>query len=141
MKVSLSALLFPALTVAVAACGGDDGDCAEPITDGTGTWTITEVVDGSDCDEGTYTENYTVSVTQSGNSLTVVAPTGTFSGEICGNKVSWSGSYPEDGGTTTATIDLTVSADGNSLNGSVTWSWTDGSDSCAGTSQTTGSRQ
>ena len=125
-------------SVALLACGDD-----EPTGNGSGlnvagTWTITETADGTDCGDGISTFTYTIGVAQSGSNITVTADGLTFSGTLSGNQLVWSGSYPEDGGTTTANVTMTIASDGNSLSGSSTWSWTDGIDSCTGTSTFSG---
>ncbi|MCL7976333.1 MAG: hypothetical protein M8863_03400 [marine benthic group bacterium] len=40
------------------------------------------------------------------------------------------GEYPEGGGTTSATYNLTVDANWNRMTGNEIWSWTDGVSSC-----------
>lgn len=130
--------------VAVISCGGGgdgDGGGGGTCEEVAGTWDMTEVVDATDCGDGTYTENITYTVTQNGCNITVVPssnPSLSFSGSVNNDRISWKGSWPEDGGTVTATIDITIN--GNSLSGSATWSWTDGSDSCSGTTQLSGTR-
>jgi len=110
-----------------------------------GTWTTTENVNATACGEGTYYQYYTYAVTQSGCNITVV-PQGTtlqFSGTVNGNQLSWSGSYPESGGTTTInSLTLTVSADGNTFTGSSSWTWrSSGGSTCSGTTQVIGTRR
>lgn len=131
--------------LALCACGGGGGGGGEgtppatraPSADLTGTWTVTETGVSNCPGEATFSVGpYQVNVTQSGNNLTVVTPAGTFSGTIDGDKAKWTGSYPEDGGTTTITsMTLTVSADDNHFSGSSTWSWSDGRNTCSGTTQ------
>lgn len=132
--------------IAVAGCGDDktptgSGELEPPVTDLSGSWSVSSRDDGTDCGDGVTTNIYTILVTQMGNDLTVQAPTGTFAGIIAGRTVTWSGSFPEGGGTTTiANLILTVEADENGLVGSSSWSWTDGVDACAGTSEITAVR-
>jgi hypothetical protein len=131
-------------SLAVISCGGGgdgDSDNGGTCEDASGTWNMTEVVNATDCGEDTYTENITYTVTQNGCNITVVPSSDSslsFSGSVDNDQVSWTGSWPEDGGTTTATIDITIN--GDSASGSATWSWTDGSDSCDGTTQISGTR-
>jgi hypothetical protein len=137
-NLSLVVLAFAISILTACSGGGGGGDGGDtppeqkpPVADLSGTWNITE--DGtSNCPgEESYHYEYSIVVTQSGNNLSVSAPAGMFSGTINGNRVAWTGSYPEDGGTTTITaMQLTVSNDGNSLSGSSNWSWSDGSESC-----------
>ncbi|WP_455210292.1 fibronectin type III domain-containing protein [Kaarinaea lacus] len=137
LSLSTCALILAILT----ACSGGGGDGTSPglnapVADISGTWNITE--DGSsNCPgEQAYHNEFSIIVAQTGNSLTVSTPAGTFNGTIDGDRVAWTGSYPEDGGTTTITaMQLTVSSDGNSLSGTSSWNWSDGIDSCSGTTQ------
>lgn len=133
----------------ISACGGGGGGGgSEPALTSTcadvaGTWTTTEQVNATACGEGTFTEHLTYTITQNGCTITVV-PQGTnlkFTGNVNGNKMGWSGSYPEEGGTTTInSLTVTISADGNSFSGSASWTWSDGRSSCSGTTQSTGTR-
>jgi len=50
------------------------------------------------------------------------------------------GSFPEDGGTVTVNATLIVSAEGDSMQGSDDWTWTDGSESCSGSDSLSGTR-
>ncbi len=135
---------------ALAACGGrgggggGGGSCTAGTTcvNVAGTWTTTEMVDATACGNGNYTDYGTYTVTQSGSScnLTVTDATGnSFSGAINGSQVCWSGSYPTSGGTTTIRS-LMLSVSGDSLSGTASWTWTDGSTTCSGTTRTTGVR-
>lgn len=112
------------------------GDVCEPI-DVEGTWQVTDINDETDCGEGINTVQYTIDITQNGERITVYKdPEGTFTGTLSGNTITWSGSYPEDGGTTTiSSMTVNVSDDGNRFTSQSSWSWTDGIDSCSGTSQ------
>ena len=79
-------------------------------------------------------------VTQDGNSISLLDSDGnSFAGTVAGNTISWTGSFPEDGGTTTIES-LTLTLTGDTLSGNSTWSWTDGSASCSGSSQISASR-
>jgi hypothetical protein len=133
----LTTLLCATLAVALA-CGDDDAPTGTTDLEVAGTWSITEVVSTSGaCSSGT--DTYTATVTQSGTSITVNIGGLTYGGTLSGNSLSWSGSYPEDGGTTTTSISLTF-ASNSSLSGSSSWSWTDGMESCTGTSTISGSK-
>jgi hypothetical protein len=140
----------------LAACGGggdaqvdtdevgaDEVDSDEVI-DLTGSWSISERGVSNCPGEENYTEGpYSVTVTQSGNNLRVVTAAGTFTGTVRGRQLSWTGSYPEDGGTVTITaMTLTASADGNSLSGSSNWTWNGDGETCSGNTQAiTGTRR
>ena len=105
-----------------------------------GNWNITETSGPNNCGEtqGVLT-NYVGSINQAGTSITASFGGGTFSGNLVGNTISLSGSMPEDGGTTSSTMNISVLS-GNSLSGSVSWSWSDGGESCSGASSISGSR-
>jgi hypothetical protein len=149
VKSILSAAGLVALLM-LTACGGGGGAPAAgqetpaastvpdaPIADLTGTWTITET-GVSDCPaKSTFTRGpYQATIEQLNGHLTVQAFSSSLTGSIAGDNVSWTGSYPEDGGTTTVTsMTLTVDVDGNILTGTAEWTWSDGRVSCAGTSQ------
>lgn len=135
--VCIAALLL------LEACGGggggsdDTGESGAGVVDLTGIWSITES-GVSNC-PGLASYSYgpsQITITQNANGLTVVAPAGTFSGSVDGDRAEWSGSYASGGGTTTITsMTLTVAADGNAFSGSAEWSWANGQSSCSGTSQ------
>jgi glucose dehydrogenase len=112
--------------------------CDDSTFNVTGLWYITETEKPNTCDDPT--GSFNLSVVQSGKNVTVeVDYSGSImSGTYCGNVISSSGSYPEEGGTTTISVTATVS--GNSLSGNAVWSWTDGFQDCSGTSVFTGAR-
>lgn len=123
------------------ASGGSDvgvgGSGRPPIADLTGSWRVTESGVSNCPGLATYTvPAFEIDIAQNGNTLTVVAPSSTFPGTIDGDTFSWSGSYPSGEGTTTIrSMTLTVASNGNAFSGSATWSWSDGTTSCTGTSQ------
>jgi chitodextrinase len=160
----VKAVLLSILLLAVSACGGgggggnnggnngNNGGSAPsqpapqpPASSGTaldvaGDWNVTENIT-SNCPGDPNHAQYLVSITQNGDNLTVFAGGQSFSGKLQGNSVSWTGSFPEDGGTTTITdLKLNLSGDGNSLTGTSKWTWSDGSDSCSGVSQVSANR-
>jgi hypothetical protein len=99
-----------------------------------------EVVDGSACGEGTYTDNKTYVITQSGCDITLTNSGLTFHGSIDGSNLSWSGSYSEGTGTTTITgMAVTLSSDLGTATGTAHWTWT-GSSTCSGTTQITATK-
>jgi len=145
MRNNLYLLPILVLGLTLGGCGGSSGgsdDPDDPIADVSGTWDITETMGSNSCDEVPGTINtYEVTVTMSGNSVTVVTPVGTFTGTIDGDQLEWTGSYPEDGGTTTIeNMDLTVSVNGSSLSGATNWSWTNGNINCSGVTSVSGVR-
>ena len=70
-------------------------------------------------------------VTQNGNSVTIVAEGITFTGTVSGANYSLSASYAEDGGTTTISLNSSLSSS-TSGSGTIAWSWTDGYYYCNG---------
>jgi len=134
--------------------GGGDGDTEDAQALGSadvgqasiaGSWSIHEQVDGIGCGNGTYEDEYQISVVQDGSHITVTAPLDAypyeaqFLGTVDGNHVQWNGEYPEEGGTTSVD-NLSVTVDGNTLSGMASWTWSDGQFSCAGTTQVSGQR-
>jgi hypothetical protein len=115
-----------------------DDDTSEGNTDVSDSWSISETVNANACGEGTYTDSYALTITQSGSQLSVQSSIGTHTGTVSGNQLNWSGSYFEDGGTTSTSISATFS--GNSLSGSSSWTWSGGGEFCSGTSSFTGTR-
>jgi hypothetical protein len=126
----LFGFLMALAVLAFTACG--DGDCAEPV-DVAGEWqmTATPIEDTCDGEPGApYT--FRVTITQEGNALTGQTPEGPMAGTICGDQIRMSDSWTEAGVAQTVNLELTISADGNSVEGSDTWTWTDATQSCGG---------
>lgn len=136
----LSALFMLALTVSCGSSGGSSSSSGGGTCEsGVGTWAVIEISDERDCGGGGAVPSfYTIVVAQSGCDVTLTTPAGVFSGTMSGSTLTGTGSYPEDGGTTTATITATIS--GSSISGSSNWSWVGGS-SCSGTSTFTGNKR
>jgi hypothetical protein len=137
MRYVLGFVCVLAVGVAFVACGGEEG-CAEPV-DVAGNWQMTSTVVSDNCD-GRENQTFPMTITQDGDALTVETPELTFTGTICGNEIQMDGSFPDEGGTTTVKATLVVSTDGNSMQGSDTWTWTDGFDSCSGSDSLSGTR-
>ena len=131
--------LFLLLIVGMTAgCSGDNGPAGlePPDYDITGTWTLTETADETDCDEGVNEYVYDAIIVQDGNDLTVTIHGTPCSGKISGSRVWWSGNLPEAGGTTTIHgMDLTVAEGGEEMAGHFEWDWTDGEGACSGSSE------
>jgi len=109
----------------------------------TGTWSIQETITGNCPDEDyPYTNTYMAAFVQTGNHLTFTSTsTGTsLSGTISGNSITLTGTRPSKGGTTSINFPGTVSSDGNTVTGTATWTWTDGSYTCSGTTVVTMAR-
>jgi len=117
----------------------------EPAIDLSGTWNVQETKYGN-CEGSTYPqyEAYTATASQTGNDFNSIYTsdneTNTISGTISGNALTWQETRTDDNGTTSIDFSGTVSGDGNTINGTATWTWTDGSDNCSGTTQITVTR-
>jgi len=132
------------MAAVVAGCGGGGGGgsaaapaaAAAPIGDVSGVWAVVESDVTSPAPEcmtpGNPPVNYPLTVAQdtpATNAITVTDASNpdtstNFSGTINGNKLSWSGSFKERGGTTTYnSVDLTVGTDCNALAGTTTWTY------------------
>lgn len=102
----------------------------------TGQWALVMIDTRNSC-EGETTGKLSearVFVTQTGSSLSVCDLSGScLSGSIQGSSVNWNGSFIEDGGTTTVSVSMTLSEDRNTMVGESNWSWTNGGESCSGT--------
>ncbi|WP_341936662.1 hypothetical protein [Marinimicrobium sp. C2-29] len=123
---------------------GDSGSGGDTTLDISGTWTfdINDSTDVVECEDDRI-ENFVV--VQTGTDLEVTDEGGhNYSGSLSGSSLVWTGSYPEDGGTTETSLEATVTADGAgsmSMSGSSAWSFTmDGETDpyCSGTSTFTG---
>jgi len=105
-----------------------------------GSWRIIETIGANTCNEPTGAQPaYTVQVSQRENVLTVTTGSRSFVGTVVNNRLGWTGSYPEDGGTTTITaMNLLFSEDGSSISGNTSWTFTDGSTNCGGSTAVSG---
>ena len=161
----LSWLIAVSLAAVVAGCGGGGGDAAParpataaaPIGDVSGTWSITEsgiIADKTQCEPTSNPlANYKLTVEQATpttNAITVTdaansSPAAIFSGTIKASALSWSGSFPERGGTTTYnSVDLAVGTDCNTLSGTTNWTYVQdpavATFSCTGTTTLSGTK-
>ena len=162
----LSWLIAVLLAAVVAGCGGGGGGgaapaapvaAAAPIGDVSGTWSITEsaiIADQLQCaPPGNPLANYALTVAQTTpttNAITVTdaansSPATDFSGTIKGSALTWSGSFPERGGTTTYnSVNLTVGADCTTLSGTTNWTYVQdpavATFSCTGTTTLSGTK-
>jgi len=116
--------------------GGDGGSGGE-TANVAGQWKMVSTVVTDDCDKRT-SQTFGMTITQGGSTVTAYTREFTFGGTVEGNRVQMSGSSPLDGGTMTMNTTLIVSADGNSMEGSDSWTWTDGSESCSGSDSLSG---
>lgn len=134
-------------TLILAGCGGgDDSPGGASCKAGTtcanvaGTWLVTSNVNGTACGDGTYTQVDYITIAQNGCAISATVDGITFTGAVDGSAVCWGGSYPDGGGTTTFTS-VAIAVSGNSLSGSIGWSWSSGNQTCSGTSAVSGTRQ
>jgi hypothetical protein len=132
--------LFVIGALVLTGCGGSEDSPppapppAQPAVDVSGNWSVTENGTSNCPGEATYTQTYQVTIALQGNAVTVSTPVGTFSGTLNGQNLHWSGSYREQGGTTTInSLNATVATDKRHFSGSSSWFWTDGRTSCSGT--------
>ncbi|MEW8350752.1 MAG: thrombospondin type 3 repeat-containing protein [Candidatus Thiodiazotropha taylori] len=116
-----------------------DGDGAGDLCELTGTWdfrTEVTVATGGCSGEVGVSDNYTIDIDQNGQNVTLSGflgvATNVLQGSVDGSTLLYSGSYPEDGGTTTQErTELTI--DWNppiSMTGVEEWTWTDGKSTC-----------
>jgi hypothetical protein len=132
MRYLVTLVFGLALSIAFVACGGEGVGCAEPAADAAGQWEMTATPIEDSCDNDLTPYKFWVTIMQEGNSLTAQTPEGTMTGTICGDQIRMSGS--------SVNLELTVSADGDSVEGSDTWTWTDGVQSCGGSESLSGTR-
>ena len=138
-RLGLLVLLLGAFAFALAGCGGGGGggggnpdpnpDPGNAQYDMSGDWLIvvTNPI-ASTPDEQDPDEVLVVTVAQSGGTVTVPVPDGgpDLTGTVDVATYDLERSYPDGGGTTTDSLQFQlVSADEG--NGTLTWSWTDGS--------------
>jgi len=130
------------LGIMLVGCGGGGGGgglggdwCADASSCPSlaGRWYLENTIGNNSCgDSGTST--YYANVTQSG-CLLDVAIEGTemrFSGKIDGNRLCWTGSYPDSGGTMTVDARITLADDALSGSGTLSWDWRRGGEGCGG---------
>ena len=135
--------MLATLTFLVLGCASDSPTATDEPVDPAGVWTFGIVVTQANgvCDgEEGESSVYPITITKSGSappyqisargfggdSLNVL--TGTFD---AGNRLVISGSYLEDGGTTTPMHDL-VATGADRMEGTETWNWTGPGGSCPG---------
>ncbi len=64
------------------------------------------------------------------------SPANTWNGMIVGTTITFNGTRPEDGGTTTASFTLEVDIDAGTLAGAEAWTWSGPGGSCPGSAST-----
>jgi len=131
--------LLAGSSVLLLSCGGGGGGgLVDPVC----VWEIYAVVSTSSpyCSGDSGYRYIYPGISQSGNTLNVTIGSDTFTGTISGTAVSWTGSYYDSGGVTTETLRATVDNTCNSINGTTSWTWTDGTGSCSGSTSFSGNR-
>ena len=117
------------------------GNSSPGIPNLAGSWKIHETINGN-CEGEDYPFNKIdiAAIKQNGNKLSVIYSTLgiDFSGTLAGNTITFSGNYPDNGGTNSIDFSGTLSADGNSFTGNASWTWSDNDYTCSGTAQVTG---
>ncbi|MDH5766168.1 MAG: hypothetical protein OEZ38_09145 [Gammaproteobacteria bacterium] len=140
-QITTTALLSGAIIL--TGCSSDSAPPpppAAPIGDISGTWAIYEAYTSASAGCSGY-DSYTLTTAQSGNSVTVTDNSGNvFNGTLSGNKLTWSGSYPDYPGTTSSNVTVTIGASCTTLTATATWSYSETGFSCSGTSTSTGTR-
>ncbi len=155
-------VLLVLLTFGCGSSGGGGGSTPAPaqgpMPDLTGRWKIEEVITQGGCDGDPVRETWFAEVSHKASDesqliFDVIEAGGNYTGDITGihegNKDVWTisltGSFAADGGTTTvtdftATIEVNVSTNDLSFEGTAKWSWTNGNKTCSGTTKVTGLR-
>ena len=132
----LTSLIFAlalALSVAFVACGGAEADCAEPVADPTGRWSMTRTPIEETCvAELPPPDNFFMTIFQEGSDLATFSPYGLLKGTICGDQVRMSGEGSRGDFTVTGNMELSISVDGNSVEGSFTGTYTSPTQNCRG---------
>ena len=109
-------------------------------------WEVVENTTSSTCQEEIPTKTYILTFASfdiSTNTIVMHTPIGDQTGNYnpATNKITYTGQIPEDGGTTTVNTILTPNASFETISGNSTWTWSDGADSCSGTTQITATWQ
>lgn len=105
-----------------------------------GQWSVVEETIEENCGEGLKTIEYTVTVDQDGNELTIDTPYKTITAYLDQYSATWDGIYYEDGGSGSTTGEITFNANGTGFEGTEEWTWGNGSFECSGVSWHTGTR-
>ncbi|RLA96946.1 MAG: hypothetical protein DRG83_16685 [Deltaproteobacteria bacterium] len=134
-----TSLSVAALMLFIVVLMGTGSVYSQSCSNVAGTWYVDAYVDATNCGEGIYYDTGVYYVTQNGCNISVEAEEGTFYGTVTGNTMTWTGSYPSEGGTVTSTI--TLVATGDYLTGSESWTWSGFGERCSGTSDIEGWRE
>ena len=136
MRYKSSRAIVPALVgLLTIGCVATD-----PEAGVAGNWSVSYTDDGTACGDGITTGTVAVLIEQNGDALTVTIEGIVYTGTLSGTNTTWSGSYPDDGGTTSEQFTVVFADNGTTLSGGSTWTWTNGVMSCSGSSTITGSK-
>ena len=106
MRSRSSRGIVPAVVALLIAACADDAT-GPPEGGVAGNWTVSYTDDATGCGEGVTAGIVNVLIAQNGNVLTVTSDGIVFTGTLNGTEATWSGSYPEDGGTTSEQFTVT----------------------------------
>jgi len=141
-RVGHSAYILVLLMLCVVGCGGENDLSGGNSPDqSVSTWSVSET-STSDC-ANQETSTSEVTLIQNGTFVSLVYTKDcALLGSLQGNTLSLKGTCEEDSGTTTfSNWSGTVSEDIKTITGNATWSWTDGQETCKGTSTFTVTKQ
>jgi hypothetical protein len=142
-RVTLGGCLLAAL--ATVGCSGSEDSPAgslPPGTDLSGAWYVEEVVSGN-CPGSNYPEEdaYWMDVQQTSDGLVLtVDGQEPVAGTLEGNTLTWEGTRQSSSGVVSISFSGSIASDAQSGSGAATWTWTDGSLECSGTTQVTMSK-
>ncbi len=136
MRCLVGSVFVLALSVAFVACGGEEANCAEPTAEPGGHWCMTATNIETTCAAEPHRYDFYMTILQEGIDLSAATPYGWFEGTICGDQIRMSGEASRTMGdyylTVTGNMELSISADGNSVEGFVTWTHTSPDQNCRG---------
>ncbi|NOZ02821.1 MAG: hypothetical protein GXP54_13175 [Deltaproteobacteria bacterium] len=126
--------------LALAGCGSDSTTPAAFNVNG--VWDVSESILQCNC-TSCDSSSYTVTVTQSGNKLTVAPSTTsqTFTGTMNGDVISWDGTIKSGEATINVSMSLTVTDNGAKFTGTSSWTYSEPGYSCSGQNKVEGTRQ
>jgi len=143
--VRLGTLLVLAALPLLAACGEGGGSgasdpsvCPPPFSQGlAGTWIVDQTFFGDGCNTDGLGQG-TILIFQNDAQLTVVGRA-TFQTVLCGSRATAQApySYAANGGILTVTQYVVQFSSAQAASGTSTWAWSNGVDTCSGTSEFT----
>ncbi|MDH3972886.1 MAG: neutral/alkaline non-lysosomal ceramidase N-terminal domain-containing protein [Deltaproteobacteria bacterium] len=134
--------MFALLLIIIIGTGCGGGGNSDNISGGScavvvGKLIVDETVNGDSCGWEARTAIQVYEITQNNCDITVKTNAGLFTGIVEGSELSWTGDYPYEEGTMSITsLDLSLS--GDTVEGTSSWTWSDGVSSCSGTNQISG---